>query len=135
MKQIRVYKRKQACMDVAAMVKSYDDDDVVDVGNEIVCEGRRQRFGRPLFTLATATRVRVLQVQEFVPQNPSSKNAGSSTSAAGQWNDEMGFLPTSSETGSTTSPTRTARLILKQFIHFSELHHCKMKPLSQCYTT
>lgn len=44
-------------MDVVAMVMSYVDD-VVDIGKEVVS----------LFTLPTATRVRVLQVQSSFPR-------------------------------------------------------------------
>lgn len=63
-------------MDAAAMMKRRDDD-VVDVGSQTGPIAK----GGLLFTLRAATRVPGFgfsRISPFVPQNPSSKNAGSS---------------------------------------------------------
>lgn len=106
---------------------------------------RLERLDVVLFTSPTATRKGSGSPGPRVG-SPESKLqiAGSSTSAAGQWNDEMRrqaglLLPTlptcTADTGSAASPARTTSLPVWSWSdpnHASELHRSNMQPLRPC---
>lgn len=103
-------------MDVVAMVRAYDGD-VVDVGSQTVYDKRNHQCQEGLlFTLRTATRVRVLQ--SFAVHSPESKlqkTPGARHRLRANGMTEWAITHRQLHCGPTVLPTRTAKLIVKPF--------------------